>query len=51
MLTLSLICLNLIVKDKCSRLDKAYLKLTELHRGAFFSCDELRDVCFQQGKS
>lgn len=27
MLALSLICLNLIVKDKCSRLDKAYLKL------------------------
>lgn len=30
MLTLPLICLNLNMNDKCSRLDKAYLKLTEL---------------------
>lgn len=33
MLTLPLISLTLIVKDKCRRLDKAYLKLTELHPG------------------
>lgn len=40
MLTLPLICLTLIVKDKCRRLDKAYLKLTELHPTAVVFCDE-----------